>query len=120
MNYSEPYVVLAVYVVLALIFPVAPLIFAKLISPSNPGKEKMRPYECGVVESGDAWGQFRIQFYLYALVFLVFEVESLFLYPWALVYRELGGVGLVEMFVFIGLLVMAWLYAWKHGALEWE
>lgn len=117
---ADPYVVLGVFVILALIFPVAPLVFAKLISPRNPGKEKQRPYECGVVERGDPWGQFKIQFYLYALIFLVFEVEALFLYPWAVVFREVGLIGLVEMLVFIGLLLLAWLYAWRHRALEWE
>lgn len=120
MSHTDPYVVLGVYAILALIFPVVPLLFARIVSPSNPGKEKKRPYECGVVESGDPWGQFKIQFYLYALVFLVFEVEALFLYPWAVVFREVGIVGLVEMLVFIGLLLLAWLYAWRHRALEWE
>ncbi len=120
MNYPDSYIVLGIFAVLALMFPAGPLILAKLISPRNPGKEKQRPYECGAVEAGDPWGQFKIQFYMYALIFLVFEVEVLFLYPWAMIFKEVGMTGLIEMFAFIGLLVLAWLYAWKQGALEWE
>lgn len=117
---DTPYIVLAVFTVLALIFPAGPLILSQIVSPRNTGKEKTLPYECGTIEAGDPWGQFKVQFYLYALIFLVFDVEALYLYPWALVFKEAGPVALYEVLVFVALLVLAWAYAWKHRALEWE
>lgn len=119
---TDPYLVIGVAVVLALVFPVGPLVLSQLVSPRHPGPEKQRPYECGVVEAGDPWGQFKVQFYLYALIFLVFDVEALYLYPWAVVFRDssTGMAGFLEMILFIGLLVLAWAYAWKHRALDWE
>ncbi|MEK7765324.1 MAG: NADH-quinone oxidoreductase subunit A [bacterium] len=117
---TDPLVVVAVFAVLGLAFPAAPLIVSQIIAPRNPGKEKNRPYECGTVEAGDPWGQFKIQFYMYGLNFLVFDIEALFLFPWAVVFKLAGPLGLLEMLVFIGLLVLGWLYAWKQGALEWE
>lgn len=117
---DQPYIVLGVFSLLALAFPAGPLILSQLVGPRNSGKEKNLPYECGTIESGDPWGQFKVQFYFYALLFLVFDVEALFLYPWAVVFKETGMTGFVEVLAFIGLLVMAWAYAWKHRALEWE
>jgi len=106
--------------VLGLLAFAAPLVLARLVAPRNPGREKKRPYECGVAEQGDPWSQFKIQFYLYALVFVVFDVEAIYLYPWAVVFAESGGGALPAMAAFIGALVLAWLYAWKKGALEWD
>ncbi len=117
---ADPYIVLGLFALLALLFPAGPLIASQILAPRNPGKEKTRPYECGTVEAGDPWVQFKIQFYLYALIFLVFDVEALFLYPWAVVFKEAGMTGFVEVIVFIGLLLIAWAYAWRHRALEWE
>ncbi len=117
---ADPYIVLGLFAILALLFPAGPLIASQIFGPRNPGKEKNTPYECGTVEAGDPWGQFKIQFYLYALIFLVFDVEALFLYPWAVVFKEAGIMGFVEVLVFIGLLLVAWAYAWRHRALEWE
>ena len=120
MTATDPYLVLGVFAVLALIFPAGPMIASQVLAPRNPGVIKQSPYECGTVEAGDPWGQFKIQFYLYALIFLVFDVEALFLYPWAVVFREAGMTGFMEVIAFIGLLLLAWAYAWKHDALEWE
>ena len=117
---ADPRAVVGIAAVLAVLAMAVPLVFAKLVSPRNPGREKQRPYECGVIEKGDSWRRFKVQYYLYALVFLVFDVEVLFLYPWAVVLRDAGVIGLAEMFAFLGLLLVAWLYALKHGALEWE
>lgn len=117
---ADPYIVLGLFAILALLFPAGPLIASQILAPRNPGKEKTLPYECGTIEAGDPWGQFKIQFYLYALIFLVFDVEALFLYPWAVVFKEAGIMGFVEVLVFIGLLLVAWAYAWRHRALEWE
>jgi NADH-quinone oxidoreductase subunit A len=120
LNITEPYVVIGVYAVLALLVPIAPLVLARLVAPRNPGVEKQRAYECGVVEAGDAWSQFKVQFYLYALIFLVFDVEALFLFPWAVIFKDAGVAGFVEVLVFIGFLVLAWLYAIRMKALRWE
>jgi NADH-quinone oxidoreductase subunit A len=120
LNTTDSFVTIGVYVVMALMMAISPLVLARLVAPHNPGIEKNRAYECGVVEDGDPWGQVRIQFYLYALVFLVFDVEALFLYPWAVYFKEAGVIGLVEVLVFIGFLVLAWLYAIRTRALRWE
>lgn len=120
MTLADPILLLGVFVFLAVAGPASALLASRLVAPRNPGSVKTRPYECGAVEAGDPWGQFRIQYYRYALVFLVFDVEALFLYPWAMVFKESGLAGFVEAMVFIGLLVLAWGYAWRHRALEWE
>lgn len=120
MSITDSFVAVGVYAVLALLMAITPLVLARLVAPHNPGTEKNRAYECGVVETGDPWGQLRVQFYLYALAFLVFDVEALFLYPWAVVFKDAGLAGLIEVVVFIGLLVLAWLYAVRMRALTWE
>jgi NADH-quinone oxidoreductase subunit A len=117
---ADPVFLLGVFAVLAIGGPAASLVVARLVAPHNPGRVKQSPYECGAEEAGDPWGQFRIQFYLYALVFLAFDVEALFLYPWAMVFKEAGPAGFVEAMLFVGILVLAWAYAWRHRALEWE
>lgn len=120
MNLTDPVLLLGVFAALAIGGPAGALVATRLVAPRNPGRVKASPYECGAVEAGDPWGQFRVQFYLYALVFLVFDVEALFLYPWAMVFKDAGATGFVEAMVFVGLLVLAWAYAWRHRALEWE
>ena len=90
-----------------------------LVAPHKPGKVKNSPYECGEKSIGTAWIQFNVGYYLFALLFLVFDVEAAFLYPWALVIREVGMAGLVEAGIFIVILLAALVYAWRKGALEW-
>ena len=104
---------------IALIFPVIPLILARLVSPKKPGPMKNATYECGLEVTGDSWIQFRVQYYLYALIFVIFDVETVFLFPWAVSYGVLGWFALVEMFIFVGVLVLGLAYAWRKGALEW-
>jgi len=117
---SDPYIVLAVFGVIAVIFCLGAFAITLIVPPRNPGLEKERSYECGIVGEGDPWGRSKIQFYMYALIFLVFDVELLFLFPWAVVFREAGLLGLVEMLLFLGLLVLGWIYAVKFRALRWE
>ena len=105
--------------VIALIFPAIPLILAKLLSPKKPSPIKNATYECGLEVTGDSWIQFRVQYYLYALIFVIFDVETVFLFPWAVSYGVLGWFALLEMLVFVGLLVLGLAYAWRKGALEW-
>ena len=95
------------------------LITSFLVAPHRPGTIKNSPYECGEQPIGSAWIQFNVGYYLFGLLFLVFDVEVAFLYPWAVVFRQVGFVGLVEMGIFIAVLVVGLVYAWKKGALEW-
>jgi NADH:ubiquinone oxidoreductase subunit 3 (subunit A) len=116
---QQDYTFIGLFVIIALIFPAIPVILAKIISPKKPGQIKNSTYECGLESVGEAWVQFRVQYYLYALVFVVFDVETVFLYPWAVSYGQLGLFALVEMFIFLAILVVGLFYAWRKGALEW-
>lgn len=99
----------------------ATLFVSSLLRPSNPYPEKNMPYECGVDPAGEAaGGRLRVQFFVLAILLVVFDVETMFLFPWAVVLKEIGLVGYIEMFVFILLLLVGFTYAWLKGALEWE
>ena len=99
----------------------ATLYVSSLLRPSNPYPEKNMPYECGVDPAGEAaGGRLRVQFFVLAILLVVFDVETMFLFPWAVVLKEIGLVGYIEMFVFILLLLVGFTYAWLKGALEWE
>ncbi|OAP47639.1 NADH-quinone oxidoreductase subunit A [Sinorhizobium americanum] len=99
----------------------ATLLISSLLRPSNPYPEKNMPYECGMDPAGEAaGGRFRVQFYILAILLVVFDVETMFLFPWAVVLKEIGLIGFIEMFVFIVLLLVGFAYAWLKGALEWE
>jgi NADH:ubiquinone oxidoreductase subunit 3 (subunit A) len=98
----------------------APLVLAKCVAPRKPGQAKQSAYECGIESTGDSWVPFRVQYYLYALLFVVFDVEVVFLYPWALVWRDFGPIVFAEMALFISILAVALIYAWKKGVLEWR
>jgi len=101
-------------------FPLLTLWIAKFIRPTpQQSTEKLMPYECGITPESDARGRYTVRFYLVAILFVVFDVETVFLYPWAVEYRVLGLYGLVEMLVFLGILVIGYFWIWKRGALEW-
>ena len=104
---------------LALVFVVAGLVISRLLAPHNPNLIKNIPYECGEQTIGEGWVQFNVGYYLFGLLFLVFDVEAAFLYPWAAVFREVGVTGFIEVGIFLLVLVMALVYAWRKGALEW-
>ncbi|MBI3912891.1 MAG: NADH-quinone oxidoreductase subunit A [Chloroflexi bacterium] len=116
---------LGLFAIAALTFPLVPIIGALILSPKKPSKAKMTTYECGLEfedfpeAAQQVWVQFRVQYYIYALIFVVFDVEVVFLYPWAVAYNALGLFAAVEMAIFIGILVMALAYAWRKGLLEW-
>ena len=99
---------------------VALIIIGNVLGPKRPTAEKLSPYECGFAAFEDARMQFDVRYYLVAILFIVFDLEIAFVFPWAVVFRELGVFGLVEMGVFIALLVIGFVYVWKKGALEWE
>jgi NADH-quinone oxidoreductase subunit A len=95
------------------------LVLWKLLRPQRVSEEKTRTYECGEDPVGNAWIQFNIRFYVFALIFIVFDVEAVFLLPWAVVFRDLGALAYVEGLVFIGILVVALAYVWRKGDLAW-
>ncbi|MBI3615250.1 MAG: NADH-quinone oxidoreductase subunit A [Candidatus Omnitrophica bacterium] len=120
MNYNLNYLFLGLFFLAALVVPLLPIVLARFVAPKKPGRVKNSPYECGTEGEGDAWVQFRIQYYLFAILFVVFDVEALFLFPWAVVFKEMGLQGLAAMGVFLGVLAVGLVYAWQAGALEWE
>jgi NADH-quinone oxidoreductase subunit A len=93
---------------------------AWLLSPRRPDRTKDAPYECGVDPVGDARLRHSIRFYVVAMLFIIFDLETVFLYPWAVSYRKLGLFGLVEMLVFLAILMVGYVYAWRRGALNWS
>lgn len=104
---------------LAVLFVLGGLILSHLIGPHRPNRIKTTPYECGEVPLGSAWIQFNVGYYLFALLFLIFDVEAAFLYPWAVILRVVGFPGLIEVGIFLLVLILGLVYAWKKGALEW-
>ena len=111
---------IGILLVIALVFPLMALIPSWFIQNREPNEEKLKPYECGVVIVVKTSVQYRVSYFLYALVFVVFDIETIFLYPWAVKFQKLGLFGLVEMLIFIGILTMGLWYAWKKGALTWK
>lgn len=95
------------------------LILSWLVAPHRPGGLKDTPYECGEQPIGDAWIQFNVGYYLFGLLFLVFDVEASLMYPWAVVFRTVGLSGLIEMGIFVLVLILGLVYAWRKGVLEW-
>jgi NADH:ubiquinone oxidoreductase subunit 3 (subunit A) len=118
--YLYNYLFIGIFLVIALIFPLLPLLLARVVAPRKPGPIKNATYECGIEATGDAWIQFRSQYYLYALLFVVFDVETVFIYPWAVAYRQMGWFAFVEMLIFVAILAVGLLYAWRKGILEWK
>jgi NADH-quinone oxidoreductase subunit A len=111
--------ILIFFGIAAITFP-ALLWIAKFFRPSfKPTAEKILPYECGITPESDARGRYTVRFYVVAILFVVFDVETVFLYPWAVQFQVLGLFGLVEMLVFLGILVVGYVWLWKRGALEW-
>ena len=92
----------------------------RLLGPRRPSGEKLSPYECGFAAFEDAHIQFDVRYYLIAIMFIAFDLEIAFVFPWAVIFRDLGFIGLVEMGIFLGLLLLGFVYVWKKGALEWE
>jgi NADH-quinone oxidoreductase subunit A len=103
----------------ALLFVPVALLASRLFAPRRPGGIKNTPYECGEKTIGSSWIQFNVAYYLFALLFLVFDVEAAFLFPWAVVFREIGLIGFIEVAIFILVLLVGLVYAWRKGLLEW-
>jgi NADH:ubiquinone oxidoreductase subunit 3 (subunit A) len=107
------------FLVVAVGFLAVNLVLWKVLRPSRFSEEKLTTYECGENPVGSAWIQFNIRFYVFALIFIIFDVEAVFLLPWAVVFRDLGMLAFVEGLVFIAILVVALAYVWRKGDLEW-
>ena len=115
----ENYLPILVFVVLGLLFGVGPIVAGYLLGPHKPDDEKLSPYECGFEAFEDARMKFDVRFYLVAILFIIFDLEIAFLFPWAVVLDEIGTFGLISMSVFLAL-VVGFIYEWRKGALEWE
>lgn len=113
------YIPIVIFFLIAVLLPVVLLGVSRLVQRQVFEREKLMPYECGVDPIGDARDRFSVRFYIVAMLFLVFDVETIFLFPWAVIYDRLAVFGLVEMLLFIGILVVGYYYAWQKGALEW-
>jgi NADH-quinone oxidoreductase subunit A len=105
---------------LAVIFAVASLAASALLRPSRPTPAKLSAYECGIVPERVPRERFPVKFYVIAMLFIIFDIETIFLFPWAVTFRQLGLFGLVEMVIFIALVFVAYVYVWQRGGLEWE
>ena len=117
----KQYGVVAVFFIVGILFPIVAIILSKILGPKKKSNDvKLDTYECGLTTEGPTWVQFKMSYFLYALVFLVFDVETIFLYPWAVKFQSLGLLAFIEMFIFIAILIIGFWYAWKEGALEWR
>ncbi len=118
-SYGVVYVYVGIFMLLICGFVASVLVLARLISPSQRSGTKAQNYETGETTVTDPWRPFPVRYYVFALLFLIFDVEAAFLYPWAVIYRELGIYGFVEMVIFVLILGVGLVYAWKKGALKW-
>jgi len=116
----ENYLPILLFVIIGVGFGVMPLLAGFILGPRHPDKEKSSPYECGFEPFEDAHMKFDVRYYLVAILFIIFDLEIAFLFPWAVVLDDIGVFGLLAMFLFLGILVVGFIYEWKKGALEWE
>ena len=116
----QDYLPIIIYTALAVVLIGLPLALQYILSPrQNKSGDKLIPYECGEIPEGSAWVQFNIRFYVIALIFLIFDVEIVFLFPWAVVYQQLGLLAFIEAFIFVLILIVGFVYVWAKGDLEW-
>ncbi len=114
------YIPILIFTAIAVAFGAVSLLLGWVLRPSRPYRAKLAPYESGSPLFSDARIQFPMRYYIIAMLFVVFDIEIVFLFPWAVAFKKLGLVGVIEMAVFIGILVVGFWYAWKKGALEWD
>lgn len=119
MDYAKLFAVLALLVI-AGAFGGGVILLSSLLGPRRPNAVKAQAYECGIAPVGDARIRFDIKFYIFAMLFILFDIEAIFLYPWAVMFKQLKLFGILEMITFLGFLVMGYVYLWRRGALEWE
>ena len=119
MNHANLFPLVILFVVAAG-FAGANVLLSTLLGPRRPNATKNDSYECGIDPVGDARLRFSVKFYIIAMLFILFDIEAIFLYPWAVMFNQLRLFGLMEMFAFLGFLVMGYVYLWKRGALDWD
>jgi len=119
-NYFARYIPLLIHLILALLIATAIVLLSSLLGKHRPSKVKLQAYECGITPTGDARERFSVKFYLVAMLFILFDVETVFLYPWAVELRQLGILGFVEGAIFVAVLIVGLIYAWQRGALDFE
>ena len=115
----QGYLPLLTFLGLSIAFPVVALLAAKLIRPGAPFAVKLEAYECGIKAASDSRGRYTVRFYIIAILFVIFDVETIFLFPWAVRYRQLGWFGVSEIAVFLAILIVGYVWAYKKGAFEW-
>ena len=115
----EGYLPIFIFLLIALAFPIVLLIVFRYLRPEVPNKAKLEAYECGIEAASNARGRYTVRFYIIAILFVIFDVETIFLFPWAVRYKQLGWFGVAEVTVFLAILVVGYLWAYKKGALEW-
>jgi NADH-quinone oxidoreductase subunit A len=116
----ENYFPILLFILVGLAFGVVPMLAGWLLAPNRPDSEKLSPYECGFEAFEDARMKFDVRYYLVAILFILFDLEIAFMFPWAVVLKEIGLFGYVAMVIFLGILVVGFIYEWMRGALEWE
>ena len=107
------------FIIIGAVLLIAALLLAKILAPARPSKNKLSTYECGEEVEGSSWVQFNIRYYVIALIFIIFDVEVLFLFPWSVVYKDLGWLAFIEMAIFLLILIVGLIYVWKKGDLDW-
>ena len=122
---AKDFLIVAIFTIVGIAFVVLTLLASRAFRPHRPSAAKQTTYECGELPIGTAWLQFRVGYYIYALIFLIFDVEAVFVFPWAaqmihLKKMGLAALGLVDMLIFVGVLVVGLIFAWKKGVLEWK
>ena len=113
------YIPIFLFIGIAFAFPIVTLLAAKLVRPNTGGEGKLTPYECGVDPDSSARQRYAIRYYVVAILFVIFDVETVFLFPWAIIYKQLALFGLLEMLVFLGILIVGYIWIIKKGALDW-
>src|SRR3990167_990262 len=119
-SYAYQYLFLGIFLLIAIAFPLLPIILARFIAPKKPNPIKTSSYECGMEAKGDSWVQFKAQYYIYALIFVIFDIEVIFIYPWAVAFKQMGLFAFIEMVIFLAILGFGLIYAWKKRVLEWK
>ena len=115
----EGYLPIFIFLLISIAFPVVALLAAKLIRPSAPSAIKLEAYECGIKAASDSRGRYTVRFYIIAILFVIFDVETIFLFPWAVRYKQLGWFGVSEIAVFLAILIVGYIWAYKKEALQW-
>ena len=116
----ENYIPILVFIIVGLLFGIGPVVAGAILAPHRPDKDKNSPYECGFEAFEDARMKFDVRYYLVAILFIVFDLEVAFLFPWSVILREIGWLEFWAMMFFLGLLAVGFIYEWKKGALEWD